>query len=59
MNNPRSLADQVYEQLRADIVSGRIPSSEKLVELDIAETHRPVVTAIRSGDPEAAARAIE
>jgi DNA-binding GntR family transcriptional regulator len=37
MTKPRSLADQVYEQLRADIVSGRIPSSEKLVELDIAE----------------------
>ncbi len=34
---PRSLVDQVYEQLRADIISGRIQSNEKLVELDIAE----------------------
>jgi DNA-binding GntR family transcriptional regulator len=96
MTKPRSLADQVYEQLRADIVSGCIPSSEKLVELDIAErmgtsqgtirealhrlecdgsvdrqahratyvtdiaeTHRPILTAMRSGDPDAAGRAIE
>ena len=33
----KSLVDQIYERLRADIISGRIRSSEKLVELEIAE----------------------
>jgi DNA-binding GntR family transcriptional regulator len=37
MDKPRSLVDQIYEQLRSDIISGRIASSEKLVELEIAE----------------------
>ncbi len=37
MAKPRSLVDQIYEQLRADIVSGRIPSNQKLVELEVAE----------------------
>jgi DNA-binding GntR family transcriptional regulator len=37
MTVPRSLVDQIYEHLRADIISGRIASSEKLVELNIAE----------------------
>lgn len=37
MAKPRSLVDQIYEQLRNDIVAGRMPSSEKLVELEIAE----------------------
>ena len=37
MPRPRSLVEQIYEQLRADIVSGRIASNEKLVELDLAD----------------------
>ncbi len=37
MARPRSLVDQIYEQLRNDIITGRIQSSEKLVELEIAE----------------------
>lgn len=31
-----SLPDQVYERLRSDIISGALPPSAKLVELDIA-----------------------
>ncbi len=31
-----SLVDQVYERLRADIISGELPTGEKLVELEIA-----------------------
>jgi len=37
MAKPRSLVEQIHEQLRADIISGRIPASEKLVELELAE----------------------
>ena len=37
MARPRSLVDQIYDQLCSDIISGRIQSSEKLVELEIAE----------------------
>lgn len=34
----RSLADQVYERLRADIITGRLESDARIVELEVAQT---------------------
>ena len=34
----RSLADQVYERLRADIITGRLEPDARIVELEVAQT---------------------
>ncbi len=36
-NRLPSIADQVYEQVRADVIRGVLPSGHKLVELEVAE----------------------
>ncbi len=36
MRKVKSLTDQVYDQLRADIVTGRLQADDRLIELEIA-----------------------
>lgn len=44
---PRSLADEVYRQLREDILSGRLRPRDHLVEVDLAERLRVSRTPVR------------
>ena len=49
----KSLADQIYERLRSDIINGLLPPGDRIVELDIASemgtSQSPVREALKVG----------